>query len=196
MVHTGHTPASYLNMEYTYCLQKEASARKKIALLAIELFHAEVSPEHREITFHHLEHEADPEKAIIANVRKVHDLFSDSRTVRLPFSFAHYIARAIDKLYARGCVEQIQLIIGGPKAYAPGSSAALLDATQHFTKESGEVVQGVLQMSVKGLGNLTQADRDSLVKEAQESIRAAEDMISTLSTGQDKVQPIGKAHKH
>lgn len=195
MVHTGHTPASFLGMEYTYCLQRETSARKKIALLAIELYHAEVSPEHREIQFQHLEHAADPEKAIIANVRKVHDLFSDSRTVRLPFSFSHFIARAIDQLYARGCVEQIQQIIAGPKTYATGSTAALLASTQSFNKESAEVVAEFLQLASKGFENLTKSDRERLTKEAMDSIRAAEGIISTLATGQGNVQPIVKA-KH
>lgn len=146
MVHDGHTPQSYLQAEYEYQLRRSPHARKQIALLAIDLYHTEVRPEYRELTFEHVEHAPDAEKAITANVRKVHDLFAGARTVRIPFSFGHFIARAIDKLYGRDCVEQIVAIMTGPKTFAPGSNEAIASASKCFTKESGEAITGLVSL--------------------------------------------------
>jgi hypothetical protein len=179
MIHAGHTPTSYLAAEYTYCLQRSTGARKQIALLAIDLYHAEVKPEYRELQFDHVEHAADPEAAIIANVRKVHDLFASSRTVRVPFSFGHFIARAIDQLYGKDCVEQIAQLMAGPKAHAPGSKAAIAESSAAFARESHEAIGGLIHIA-SNFDNLSESEVRAQIKETNDALRAAERLVESL----------------
>lgn len=165
MLPLGHTPASYLSKEYFNCLQTYEDARQQICMLAIELYHAEVSPQLREVKFKVLEDETDAYEANRANVKKVDGYFQTSRSANLPFSFAHFIGRAIDKLYGRDVVEQICKIMIGPKAHAPGANEALPEHTQKFSKESGEVIQKYLALTSKGLDNLTREDKLAMIKE-------------------------------
>lgn len=171
MVHEGHTPTSYLAAEYNYCLQRHTGARKQIALTAIELYHKEVKPEYRELEFEPLEHAADVDEAIRANVRKVHDLFASTRTVRVPFSFGHFIARAIDQLYGRDCLSQITQLMAGPRTHAPGSAAAITESSKAFAKESHEAINGLLDLTAN-LEQLSDAEILAQIKEMDDAVRA------------------------
>lgn len=185
MLPLGHTPASFLSKAYFNCLQTFEDARQQIGMLAIELYHAEVSPQLREVKFKILEDEADAYEANRANVKKVDGYFQTSRSANLPFSFAHFIARAIDKLYGLDVVEQICQIMTGPKAFAPGANEALPVHTQNFSKETGEVIQKFLALTSKGLDKLTHEDKLSMIKELGDVQGVTEKYIADLmlSTG-------------
>src|SRR5690606_37412558 len=114
-----------------------------------------------------------PDKAIIANVRKVSDLFSADRTVRVPFSFGHFIARAIDQLHAKDCVAQIAQLMAGPEEHAPGSTAAIAESSQSFAKESHEAIAGLLTIAGK-LEQLSEAELLAQIKETDDAERAAQ----------------------
>ena len=180
MTNTGHTPTSFLTAEFNYCLNLTSKARKLIALLAIDLYHQEVLPEHRELQFQHLEHASDPDKAIATNVHKVCDLFYGNRTVRVPFSFGHFIARAIDQLYHRDCVSQIAQIMAGPRAHAPGSVAAIKESSKSFAKESHEAITGLLDLT-SNLEQLTDSDIIAQIKETDDALRAGKVLRAELT---------------
>jgi hypothetical protein len=179
MNHLGHTPASYLAKEYFHCLQTYEDARQQIAMTAIDLYHAEVSAQFREVKFKDLANEPDKYEANRANIKKVDGYFQQARTANLPFSFAHFIARAIDKLYARDCLTQIASLMAGPKNFAPGSTAAITDASQGFAKETSEAITGLIGLTAR-LDSLTEADILAQIKETDDALREGQRLRDAL----------------
>ncbi len=179
MTTEGHTPASILKSHYEYCCNRYEGALKSICLLAIDIYHTETHPRHREIVFKLPEHEPDADKAIHANVKKVHGYFKANRTANLPFSFAHFIGRAIDQLYQRGCIAEIQSVMAGPKVYA-GKIEEIQDQAKSLNKESFEALQSLLSLMNKGSDEISQADLDAAIKENKDAHRVLESVLATL----------------
>lgn len=175
----GHTPASILKGHYEYCCNRYEGALKSICLLAIDLYHTETSPRNREIAFKFPENEPDADKAIHANVKKVHGYFKENRTANLPFSFAHFIGRAIDQLYQRGCIAEIQSVMAGPKVYA-GEIEEIRELAQQLNKESAEALQSMLAILSKNPEDVTQHERDSVIKENKDAMRVLESVLATF----------------
>lgn len=178
MTTEGHTPASILKGHYEYCCNRYEGALKSICLLAIDLYHTETHPRNREIVFKFPENEPDAEKAIHANVKKVHGYFKENRTANLPFSFAHFIGRAIDQLYQRGCISEIQSVMAGPKVYA-GKVEETQDQAKQLSKESSEAIQALFSVLSKDMSNLSQSERDAVIKELKDVARVTENMLTT-----------------
>ena len=127
--------------------------------------------------------------------RQVDKFFSPSETVKLPYSFGDYLVMALDEMYRKACLVEIDRKRQSIMEATKPADGDMLESVQGAIKETSEAIAQMVRISSNGLEDDSEQDLLRTRQETLEAIRSLEKSLSHLDRelgrrGIELVEPI------